>query len=130
MLGYAHHISITCGNINNTKALYHLLGFSEIKHYRDDDCMILHLADRTGFIIELFCFTKNHDDKRKNAFSIETKGITHFAITVCNIHEALMLLKNKGIQCGEITTARIDSYRYFFTYDPEGNAVEIIEEIE
>ncbi|HII2982138.1 TPA: VOC family protein, partial [Yersinia enterocolitica] len=99
------------------------------KNYRDDECIILHLSDSNGFIIEFFYYIKNNHVNEKKHFSTEIHGITHFAFIVSNINEVLHTLQNKGFECGKITVARIDSYRYFFTYDPDGNAIEIIEEI-
>ncbi|EPU8566500.1 VOC family protein [Yersinia enterocolitica] len=132
MHGHLHHISITCKNINDTISFYKNLGFSEIKAYRDDECIILHLSDSNSFIIELFNYIKNnhisHINEKKH-FTTEIHGITHFTFIVSDINEVLHTLQNKGIECGKITVARIDSYRYFFTYDPDGNAIEIIEEI-
>ena len=131
MHGHLHHISITCKNVNDTVSFYKNLGFIEIKTYRDDECIILHLSDSNGFIIELFYYINNypiHINEKKH-FSTEIHGITHFAFIVSNINEVLHTLQNKGIECGKTTVARIDSYRYFFTYDPDGNAIEIIEEI-
>lgn len=129
MPGYIHHISITCRNINNTLTFYKVLGFRKRKSYRDDECMIYHLYDRDGFIIEVFHYIQNHHLNKKRVFSTERLGITHVAFIVSNIDEVLHTLKNKGIECGNIITSRIGSYRYFFTYDPDGNAIEIIEEI-
>ncbi|EPS8495169.1 VOC family protein [Yersinia enterocolitica] len=129
MHGHIHHISITCRNINDTVSFYKNLDFSVIKTYRDDECIILHLSDSNGFIIEFFYYIKNNHVNEKKHFSTETHGITHFAFIVSNINEVLHTLQNKGIECGKITVARIYSYRYFFTYDPDGNAIEIIEEI-
>ncbi|HEN3611027.1 MULTISPECIES: VOC family protein [Yersinia] len=129
MSGYIHHISITCSNINNTLAFYANLGFHKTKVYRDDECIIQHLSDRNGFIIEVFYYINSHHLNKERPFSTERLGITHFAFIVCNINESLHALKKQSIECGNIMTARVDSYRYFFTYDPDGNAIEIIEAI-
>ncbi|MBS0054653.1 VOC family protein [Yersinia bercovieri] len=129
MHGHIHHISITCKNINTTNSFYNKLGFRKIKSYRDDECIIQHLSDSNGFIIEVFHYIKNNHVNEKRQFSTEMHGITHFSFSVSNIDGFLHNLKMQGIECGNIITARIDSYRYFFTYDPDGNAIEIIEEI-
>ncbi len=130
MLGHIHHISITCRNIHDTLTFYNLLGFREIKTYCDDICIISHLSDSSGFIIEIFHYIKSRRCNENSVFSTEIQGITHIAFVVSNVDDVLGNLKAKGIECGNIITARIDLYKYFFAYDPDGNAIEIIEFIE
>lgn len=129
MHGHIHHISITCRNINDTLTFYNSLGFRKKKSYSDDECVIYHLVDRSGFIIEVFHYIKNHYLNKKKTLLTEMQGITHFSFIVRDINEILHTLEKQGIECGSVINARIDSYRYFFTYDPDGNAIEIIEEI-
>ncbi|HII2980414.1 TPA: VOC family protein [Yersinia enterocolitica] len=129
MLGHIHHISITCRNIHETLTFYNILGFREIKTYCDDICIISHLSDSTGFVIEIFHYIKSRRCNENRIFSTEIQGITHFAFVVNNIDKVIEDLKTKGVECGNLITARIDTYRYFFAYDPDGNAIEFIEEI-
>ena len=77
--------------------------------------------------MELFNFKATNTDffeRRK----IESIGLTHIGIKTENLGHSRSMLTNAGHQCHENKEARIGGFTYFFTSDPDGNLVEMIEE--
>lgn len=126
MLGFIHHVSITCTNISASQSFYQLLGFVPCKIYEDNKCIIVLLKGQNS-CVELFHFKLiaigNFEAKK-----LESIGLTHVGIKIDNLELTKETLVNAGYQCNEKKAARMGGFTYFFTSDPDGNLVELIEE--
>ncbi|MFS2224911.1 VOC family protein [Pantoea sp. B65] len=126
MSGKLHHISVTCRDIEKSRGFYSLLGFISQKKYEDGQCTILWLGGMAG-IIELFNF-KTIAPEYCRPKKVTTTGITHIALMTTDLAAIRQCLEQHGYACEQNRTARIGAFDYFFTADPDGNLVEIIEE--
>lgn len=125
-----HHVSITCQSLTTSLAFYQQFGFEIEKQYQDDKVQIVLLSNQTSARIELFQFHHSPLTEYKEEIClphIQRRGITHFAICVSDIETTKQQLSGTG-KCSEISLARLGGFRYFFTLDPDGNQLEIIEE--
>lgn len=129
MSGRLHHISLTCSDLKKSMEFYRLQGFMVQQCYSDEQCQIVLMAGEAGHI-ELFCFSDSVTQQQNSSDFLKKKGITHFALHVSSLQQTRSQLQSCGYQCGEIITARLGKFRYFFTSDPDGNHVEFIEDIQ
>lgn len=126
MPGIIHHVSITCTDIAASQSFYQLLGFIPSKIYEDNQCIIVLLKGKNS-CVELFNFKLVAIGKFE-AKKLESIGLTHIGIETDDLAITNGILTNAGYQCNEYQEARMGGFRYFFTSDPDGNLVEIIEE--
>ncbi|MCU5775163.1 VOC family protein [Erwiniaceae bacterium BAC15a-03b] len=126
MSGNLHHISLTCRDLLASQLFYQLFGFVADKKYEDETVIILLLKDEDVFI-ELFHF-KRLIQRAAQAKNLQNIGFTHLAFKSRCLSATRHLLEQKGYLCQEDRIARVSNFRYFFTADPDGNLVEIVEE--
>lgn len=86
------------------------------------------LADANGNLIELLCY-QSHPCKAKKIMICEA-GYTHIALTVSNLDREYKRLLKKGIKFNWQPQVSPDAKaKVVFCRDPEGNLIELVEEI-
>ena len=123
-----HHIAVIAGNYEESKRFYtEVLGFEILNEvYRAErDSYKLDLAVNGKYQIELFSFP----EYRERASFPEAKGLRHLAFAVDNVAEWIEFLRSKNV---DVQDVRIDEHtgkRFTFFYDPNGQPLELYEEI-
>lgn len=126
MSKFIHHISITCSDLNRSLAFYEILGFFPFHQYQDNDLTISLLRGGEVYL-ELIQFHKSKTSLLKVP-RLEAIGITHFGIRTPSLSKTKQSLEALGFYCDKNTKARSNHFVYFFTSDPDGNLLELIEE--
>lgn len=123
-----HHIAVIAGNYEESKRFYtEILGFEILNEvYREErDSYKLDLAVNGKYQIELFSFP----EYRERASFPEAKGLRHLAFAADNVVEWIEFLRSKNV---DVQDVRIDEHtgkRFTFFYDPNGQPLELYEEI-
>lgn len=121
-----HHIAIICSNYETSKKFYvDILGLTpKAEIYRQErDSYKLDLEVNGQYQIELFSFP---NPPKRPSFP-EAAGLRHLAFEVDEIEEAVLVLKDKGI---DIEPIRIDEFtdkKFTFFSDPDGLPIELYE---
>lgn len=121
-----HHIAIICSDYETSKRFYvDILGLTpKAEIYRKErDSYKLDLEVNGQYQIELFSFP---NPPKRPSFP-EAAGLRHLAFEVDEIEEAVLELKDKGI---EIEPIRIDEFtdkKFTFFSDPDGLPIELYE---
>lgn len=125
-LNKIHHIAIICSNYEVSKKFYvDILGLTpKAEIYRKErDSYKLDLEVNGQYQIELFSFP----NPPKRPSYPEAAGLRHLAFEVEEIEEAVLELKDKGI---DIEPIRIDEFtdkKFTFFVDPDGLPIELYE---
>ena len=86
------------------------------------------LADAKGNLIELLCYLSHPCASKK--IPICESGFTHIALTVNDLDREYIRLKNKGIDFNWQPQVSPDKKaKVAFCRDPEGNLIELVEEL-
>jgi glyoxylase I family protein len=127
-----HHVSISVKDLARSIAFYRLFGFEHVLQWvaPDGSLTIVHLK-LGSTLLELFCYAQSTDD-RLPLLSMDADlrhlGLRHFALRTASLEAALQQLRTAGVNPqSEITEGRT-GIRYFFTRDPDGIFVEIVED--
>ena len=125
-----HHISINVSNLANSLNFYYLLGFVEYHKFcsSDDRIKIIHLL-KDKFILELFHYSVAPTTKTipNNIEHSSFVGIDHFSLQTTKIEGAYKKLSEYVLPENNIQMGRT-GIRFFFTNDPDGNRIEIVED--
>jgi glyoxylase I family protein len=125
-LNKIHHIAIICSNYEVSKHFYvDILGLTpkEEIYRKERDSYKLDLEVNGQYQIELLSFP----NPPKRPSYPEAAGLRHLAFEVEGIEEAVLELKDKGI---EIELIRIDEFtdkKFTFFSDPDGLPIELYE---
>ncbi|SHP74547.1 lactoylglutathione lyase family protein [Mycobacteroides abscessus subsp. abscessus] len=125
-LNKIHHIAIICSDYESSKRFYvDILGLTpKAEIYRKErDSYKLDIEVNGQYQIELFSFP----NPPKRPSYPEAAGLRHLAFEVEEIEEAVLELKDKGI---EIEPIRIDEFtdkKFTFFSDPDGLPIELYE---
>lgn len=128
-----HHFTISVRDIDDSSRFYTLFGFELALRWDalDGSLSIAHLADESGFILEMFQYNENATlprpqiDIGNNLYDL---GVKHFAFRVADVHAAWAELNSiEYIEITEIRQGRT-GVEYFFASDPDGNWVEIVQD--
>lgn len=123
-----HHIAILTDDYERSKSFYtNVLGFKIIKEtYRKErDSYKLDLAINGQYQIELFSFPEY---KERNSFP-ESKGLRHLAFEVDDVDLSVIELRSKGVDVQDVRVDEITGKRFAFFYDPNGQPLELYEEV-
>ncbi|HEV7621427.1 MAG TPA: VOC family protein [Flavisolibacter sp.] len=121
-----HHIAIICADYTRSKKFYtEVLGFSIIREVfrKERNSYKLDLSLNGKYIIELFSFP----DPPLRLSGPEATGLRHLAFEVENIEEAILSLKENGVNTEEIRTDEYTGKQFSFFMDPDGLPLELYE---
>jgi len=125
-LNRVHHIAIICSDYEKSKYFYtEVLGLQIVREvYREQrQSYKLDLEVAGQYQIELFSFP----EPPARASRPEATGLRHLAFEVDDINEAVLHIKEYGI---EVEPVRIDEFtgkRFTFFVDPDGLPIEFVE---
>jgi len=125
-LNRVHHIAIICSDYEKSKYFYtEVLGLQIVREvYREQrQSYKLDLEVAGQYQIELFSFP----EPPARASRPEATGLRHLAFEVDDINEAVLHIKEYGI---EVEPVRIDEFtgkQYTFFADPDGLPIEFVE---
>lgn len=128
-----HHIAISVKDSQKSEAFYSYFGFNKVHHWEADDksLQIIHLKNKQGVILELFCYTSPKDAPAHTASTktdLPIIGIKHFGLRVDSIEKAKEDFQKQGIEIvTDITKGRTGPL-YLFIKDPDGILVEIMQD--
>jgi predicted enzyme related to lactoylglutathione lyase len=92
---------------------------------KESEAFILKLSKDDQTVIELLNFNRN---KMKKKIHLNSKGITHFALTVEDVYSSIgKCLDNGGQLVGEVKNT--SEVIVAFIQDPDGNKIEIVQEL-
>jgi len=132
------HTGIVTDNIINLRNFYcSVFGFivvysktereylSDLTSVKSASAQIIKLSKNGQTVIELLKFAKN---KRRKSVELNTKGITHLALTVKNVNNVIgECVINGGKLVGKVITT--EQVIVAFIQDPDGNKIEIVQEL-
>ena len=125
-----HHIAILTDkeNYEISRRFYtSVLGFDIIREtYRKErDSYKLDLAIAGKYQIELFSFP----DFRERGSYPEAKGLRHLAFAVEDVDAAAAELRTKGIPTEAVRIDELTGQKFVFFTDPNGQPLELYEEV-
>lgn len=132
-LGKPHHIGITVSDIERSVAWYaDTLGFTEkLRVNVAERGLTIVLAERDGFIIELFAKTDStpiREEEREVGSSLGYGGYRHLAFTVPSVDDIWAEFQAKGL---DLAVAPNDNeklgFRLCFIRDPDGVLLEFVQ---
>ncbi|MBF0405782.1 MAG: VOC family protein [Candidatus Riflebacteria bacterium] len=138
------HVGIVVENMKKSLEFYqNLLGFTIKKDTNEDTCFIekilgkhfqsLHTV-KLSFpvgdgLLELLEFIPVSNDKYLGG-KVSTRGISHFALTVCDVDQFYNQLLTKKVHFISSPKKSPDGKaKVAFCLDPDGNPIELVEEI-
>jgi len=137
------HTGITVTNLKKTMGFYRdLLGFKLAKRLKERGEFIdkisglkkvrvatVKMAADDGNLIELLYY-HSHPRRQGKKKKICAVGLSHIAFTVKNLNQIYRKLKSKGIKFNCPPQISQDSKaKVTFCRDPEGNLIELVEEL-
>ncbi|MCC3655295.1 VOC family protein [Streptomyces sp. S07_1.15] len=126
-----HHIALSVGDLDRSKAFYGYFGFRPVAEWSKSDksLTISHLRQDDGFVLELFHYADDGARPRP-AFTVGNNlpeiGVKHVGFTVPDLAATRAEIIEAGIgEVTEIARGRtlVD---YFFVIDPDGMYVEVV----
>jgi catechol 2,3-dioxygenase-like lactoylglutathione lyase family enzyme len=129
-----HHVAITVRDVASSQAFYSYFGFKMVAKWtaRDESLVIIHMAQSGGFVLEMFGYTKNEhlgNQSLEVGNDLEEIGVKHFGFNVSGLPEVRDQMIKDGISgMTEIKHGRTQ-VDYFFVPDPDGNWVEVVEDL-
>jgi len=136
------HIGIVTENLEKSLKFYRdILGFKiKIENFEDRNFIdhllnlkesslkTVKLVDEKGGVIELLYYDNPPSKKIKR--EVNDLGLSHFALTVENLDDIYGRLKNNNIEFISAPTLSSDNkIKVCFCYDPNGIAIELVEQI-
>ena len=101
----------------------------ELLAINDPALTTVKLIDSKGFIIELLKFD-NYQVEKSWIGDLKTTGLTHIALTVDNLNELLVNLKQHNYQpFSEIKISPNKKVQVVFVKGPEGIILELVQEL-
>ncbi len=137
------HVGIVVNDLDKTKDFWiKTLGFKlhiaakeespyidELLAISDPSLTTVKLIDSEGFIIELLKFD-NYQVEKSWIGDLKTTGLTHIALTVDNLNELLVNLKQHNYQpFSEIKISPNKKVQVVFVKGPEGIILELVQEL-
>lgn len=115
-------LEIKTETLENGSFIDHILGLKKTS------LKTVKLADKKGGIVELLCYKNQQDNKIER--EINDLGLSHFALTVENLDNMYNKLKENNIDFISAPALSPDNRaKVCFCYDPNGIAIELVEEI-
>ena len=136
------HIGIVTNNLENSLKFYKdILGFKikmegfedrnfidHILNLKKSSLMTVKLVDEKGGIIELLKYDNPRGKPIKR--EINDLGLSHFALTVDNLEDVYVKLKDNNIEFISSPTLSPDSkVKVCFCYDTDGIVIELVEHV-
>jgi glyoxylase I family protein len=121
-----HHIAIICSNIERSREFYtRVLGFTMTREvYRAErQSYKLDLSLNGQYLIELFSFPS----PVQRPTAPEATGLRHIAFEVDDMDQAMIDLKEWGINAEPIRVDEFTSRRFTFFRDPDNLPIELYE---
>ncbi|HSV66737.1 MAG TPA: VOC family protein [Mycobacteriales bacterium] len=128
-----HHFTVSVRDVDDSTAFYGIFGFRLALRWDapDNSLVIAHLADESGFILEMFSYHENGGLPRPEldiGNNLHELGVKHIALRVADVRAARAELLSIGhVELTEIQRGRT-GVEYFFVSDPDGNWVEIVQD--
>jgi glyoxylase I family protein len=129
-----HHVAFSVRDVDRSLEFYRYLGFNMCAKWTsaDGSLSIAHSKrDGSGFLLEFFCYANNSRSSRLETSTgndLEALGLKHVGFTVTDLASVREAMVRDGI---EVMTDLIHGRTlidYFFTRDPDGNWVEVLQE--
>ncbi|WP_281613299.1 VOC family protein [Flammeovirga sp. SubArs3] len=125
-LNKLHHIAIICSDYERSKKFYtEVLGLEIIREvYREQrDSWKLDLSFQGNYLIELFSFPNT---PQRPSYP-EARGLRHLCFEVDDLEENISMLKEYGVEVGEIMIDPHTEKRFVFFEDPDHLPLELYE---
>lgn len=129
-----HHCALSVRDLEESINFYRCFGFRPVMIWRspDDSLRIAHLKlGEEEAILELFCYKSNiaaPGEEQSPGNDLERVGVKHLGLRVSSLNEAKRLLASHDLPQGTDITHGRTGIDYFFTQDPDGLWLEIVED--
>jgi glyoxylase I family protein len=129
-----HHVAISVRDLEASRGFYRYFGFEIIARWTagDGSLVIVHMAQSNGFVLEMFGYSKN-EQALGQSLDIENDlqeiGVKHFGFNVSDLSAVRNQMVNDGINGITEIKHRRTQVDYFFVPDPDGNCVEVVEDL-
>lgn len=131
---HPHHVAISVRDLEASQDFYRYFGFEMVAKWtaRDGSLIIVHMAQSNGFVLEMFGYAKNQEVPSQSldvGNDLEEIGVKHFAFNVSDLSAVRNQMVDDDIKgMTEIKRGRTQ-VDYFFVPDPDGNWVEVVEDL-